>query len=289
MSPPKSQKIHEQQLVDNLFNSQGTYWRDTYKEKDIQGVIYQRRRAVAIKYVDSLSLPRTSKVLEIGCGAGLMTLALAQRGFFVEAIDHSQVMIDLTLQLAKQTSNEKLINAHTGDIHELSYENESFDLVIALGVVPWLRDVNKALHEMLRVTKQGGFVVVTADNVTRASTLFDPLTFPVVAEVRRKVRRKLEGAKLLTSVNLWVNAPPYQRHSPRKFNKMLNEVGLNIIKSTSEGFGPFTFLGYPLFSDLTGIKINQKLQGYADKKYPILRSIGSQYIVLATKPFNAST
>jgi len=288
LSLPNSQKIHEQELVDNLFDNQGTYWRDTYEEKDIQGIIYQRRRAVALKYVESLSLPKTSKVLEIGCGAGLMTLALAKRGFLVEAIDHSQVMVDLTVQIVKQNRLEKSINVHAGDIHELSYENESFDLVIALGVVPWLRDVNKALHEILRVTKRSGFVVLTADNVTRASTLFDPLTFPVVAQVRRKVRRKLEEAKLLTLVNLWVNTPTYQRHSPRKFNKMLNEVGLNIIKSTSVGFGPFTFLGYPLFSDQTGIKINQKLQNYADRGYPFLRSIGSQYIVLATKRSNAS-
>ncbi len=60
------------------------------------------RQTVALSYIDGLSLPKTAHVLEIGCGAGFMTTALAKRGFIVEAIDHSQAMIDLTIEHARQ-------------------------------------------------------------------------------------------------------------------------------------------------------------------------------------------
>jgi 2-polyprenyl-3-methyl-5-hydroxy-6-metoxy-1,4-benzoquinol methylase len=283
LSSRKAQNDHQQKLVDELFATQATYWRDTYKEKDIQGIIYQRRQAVALSYIDGLSLPKSANVLEIGCGAGFITTALAKRGFAVEAIDHAQEMIDLTIEHARQMGIGHRINACTGDIHELSYGNQSFDLIVALGVIPWLHDSQKALTEITRTIAPGGYIVLSMDNVFRATTLLDPLTFPPLARIRIRVKRKLEKAGLLTPWNPWINAPPYRQHSIREFNKSLREAGLTIIKSTSVGFGPFTFFGHRLFSNGAGIKVQQKLQEYADNGYPILRSTGSQYIVLATK------
>ena len=212
-----------------------------------------------------------------------MTTALAKRGFVVEAIDHAQAMIDLTLEHARQTGVENRINACTGDIHELSYEDQSFDLIVALGVIPWLHDYQKALAEITRTTAPNGYIVLSMDNAVRATTLLDPLTFPPLALIRWWVKRKLQRAGLLSSWNPWSNAPPYTQHSIKEFNKNLGEAGLTIMKSASVGFGPFTFFGHRLFPDGMGIKIHQKLQEYADKGYPILRSTGSQYIVLATK------
>jgi len=283
LASSKANKTRQQKLVDELFDNQATYWRDTYKEKDIFGIIYQRRQAAALRYVDGLLLPKTARVLEIGCGAGFMTAALAKRGFTIEAIDHAQGMVDLTLEHARQKGILSQISAYTGDIHELSYETQTFDLIIALGVIPWLHDFRKALTEIIRVAKPGGYVVLTMDNASRATTLLDPKTFPPVAHIRWLIKRKLERARLLSSYNPWVNAPPYSQHSPKEFNKSLCQAGLAVMKSSSVGFGPFTFFGHRLFSDGVGIKIHQKLQEYADSRYPFFRSTGSQYIVLATK------
>lgn len=283
MAQPKEQDDHQQKLVDEFFDTHVTYWKDTYKGEDFDGIIYRQRQAVALSYIDGLSLPRTARVLEVGCGAGLMSTALAKRGFFVEAIDHAQAMIELAQKHARETGMENRINACTGDIHELSYEDRSVDLIVALGVIPWLHDFRKALAEIARVLAPNGYVVLSMDNAVRATTLLDPLTFPVLARIRWFVKRKLEKAGLLSSFNPWSNAPPYSRHSIKEFNKNLREAGLTIMKSTSVGFGPFTFFGHNLFSDGIEIKIQQKLQQYADNGYPILRSTGSQYIVLATK------
>ena len=283
LASSKAQNNRQQKLVDDFFDTHSTYWRDTYKEKDIFGIIYKKRQATALNYIDELLLPKTAHVLEIGCGAGFMTSALAKRGFIIEAIDHSQAMVDLTKEQARQKGILNQINACTGDIHELSYEDQTFDLIVALGVVPWLHDFKKALTEIIRVIKPGGYAVLTMDNILRATTLFDPKTSPPIARIRGLVRSKLERAGLLSSWNPEVNAPPYSQHSPKQFNRSLREAGLTLMKSTSVGFGPFTFFAHNLFSESVGIKIHQRLQEYADRGYPILRSTGSQYIVLATK------
>jgi 2-polyprenyl-3-methyl-5-hydroxy-6-metoxy-1,4-benzoquinol methylase len=283
LAPLEAENSRQQKLVDKFFDTKATYWKDTYKERDIQGIIYQRRQAAALRYIDGLSIPRTSHVLEIGCGAGLLTTALAKRGFAVEAIDHAQAMIDLTVEYARKMGVDTRINACMGDIHELSYEDQSFDLIVALGVMPWLYDFQKALAEITRVTAPNGYVILSMDNMLRATTLLDPLTFPAVSRIRSLLKRKLERAGLLTPWKPWSNATPYRQHSIREFNKNLSEAGITLVKSTSVGFGPFTFFGHPLFSESLGIKIHQKLQDYADNGYPIFRSTGSQYLVLATK------
>ncbi len=283
MSPLNAETNLSQRRVDDLFDTQATYWRDTYQDNDIQGIIYQQRQTAALSYVDGLSLPKSTRVLEIGSGAGYLAVALAKRGFTVEAIDHTQAMVNLTIENAKRTGNLNRINAHTGDVHKLSYPNRSFDLIVALGVIPWLHDFKKALSEIVRVLSPNGHAILTVDNSLRATTLLDPITFPAIAELRRFLRYKLERAGLLTSMNCWKNAPPYRQHSPKKFDQTLVQCGMKVLKSTSVGFGPFTLCGYNLFPGESSIKIQQKLQGYADKGYPILRSSGSQYIVLATK------
>jgi ubiquinone/menaquinone biosynthesis C-methylase UbiE len=201
----------------------------------------------------------------------------------VQAIDHAQAMIDLTLEHATQTGFEKRISACTGDIHELSYGNQSFNLIVALGVIPWLHDYQKALTEVARVIMPDGYIVISMDNALRATTLLDPRTFPPLARIHWLVKRKLERAGLLSSWNPGSNAIPYSQHSPKEFNKNLREANLTVMKSTSVGFGPFTFFGHSLFSEGVSIKIHQKLQQYASRGYPFFRSTGSQYIVLATK------
>ena len=281
MCPSKNDS--RQRLVDKHFDTHANYWKDTYNQKDIFGIIYQRRQSVALGYVDSLSLPKESHVLEIGSGAGFMTVALAKRGFLVEAIDHSQSMVDLTAKEVKREGFDKQVMASVGDAHELSYNDESFDLVVALGVLPWLHDNQRALKEINRVTRFDAFAVLTVDNVSRATTLFDPITFPAVAQIRRKMRRGLQKMGLLSSVDPWVNAPSYRQHSPKEFRSNLFDAGFTIAESSSVGFGPFTLFGHNLFPEWIGVRLDSRLQIYANKKYPLLREAGSQYIALVTK------
>ena len=212
-----------------------------------------------------------------------MTASLAKRGFVIEAIDHAQSMVDLTVEHARQRGILSQISACTGDIHELSYEDQTFDLIVALGVVPWLHDYKQALTEVERVLKPGGYVVLTMDNALRASTLFDPKTSPPVAKIRWILKSKLKRSDLLSSRKTSTDEIAYSQHSPKQFNRSLCEAGLTILKSTSVGFGPFTFFSHNVFSDSLGNKINFGLQKFADRGYPVLRSIGSMYIVLATK------
>jgi 2-polyprenyl-3-methyl-5-hydroxy-6-metoxy-1,4-benzoquinol methylase len=266
----------EQRLVDERFEAESTFWRDTYQRNDALGIINQQRQAAALKYVDQLSLPKTARVLEVGCGAGFLAVALAQRGFRVEAVDHAPAMVELTRRHARETGVNRLIHASIEDVHQLSFEDESFDLVVSLGVINWLHDLRKALAEITRVLKHGEYTVL---NSARAHALLNPLAIPQFESILEGVIPKLRRAVARDPRRV---APPHM-YLPKEINRYLCDANLTIIKGTSVGLGPFRILNHDMFPYQAGVKIQQKLQQYADRGYPILRSAGAQYVVLARK------
>jgi ubiquinone/menaquinone biosynthesis C-methylase UbiE len=269
----------EQNLVRDLFDGSSTFWTQIYQQKDVFAIIHQQRQVIALRYVVELSLPNNTRVLEIGCGSGFMALALAKRGFTVEALDCSREMIKVAQNNAMQTGLDKKIHSTIGDAHNLAFQNQSFDLIIALGVTPWFYDVRKALNEIARVLVHGGYVVLNADNLFRLNQLFDPRRSPFAISSREWVKKKLSRVGSQNSRNV---AHPHG-YTIQKFNAYLHEANLKNIRNTNLGFGPFLLFPHIMFPDRIGVKINQKLQQYADNGFPILRSTGAQYIVLAKK------
>jgi ubiquinone/menaquinone biosynthesis C-methylase UbiE len=272
----KNNNNREQKLVDEHFDAESTFWKDTYQRNDALGIINRQRQRAALKYIDELSLPKNAYVLEIGCGAGFLAIALAQRGFKVEAVDHAPSMVELTQKHTKETSMDSLIHTAIEDVHELSFEDESFDLVVALGVINWLYDLKKALTEINRVLKPGGYAVL---NSARAHALLNPLAIPALESILERGKHKLGR----TATHNPLNVAPSHMYLPKEIDQYLRDVGLKIIKSANVGFGPFRVLNHDMFPYRVGARIQQKLQQYANRGYPILRSAGGQYIVLARK------
>jgi ubiquinone/menaquinone biosynthesis C-methylase UbiE len=271
-------ELIEQTKVRDLFNDSSTFWTKIYQRNDLFAIIHQKRQAIALKYVAELSLPKTSRVLEIGCGSGFMTIALAKRGYTIKTLDCSRAMIRVAQNNANRAGLEKRIQMNIGDVHNLGFQNRSFDLIVALGVTPWLYDLKKALNEIARILTPGGYAVLNGDNIFRLNELFDPWRSPSVVSGREWVKKQLKRG----SQNSRIVAHPH-KYSIQKFNKYLYESKLKNLKSTNLGFGPFLLFSQIKLADGIGVKVNQKLQQYSDNGFPILRSTGSQYIVLAKK------
>ena len=77
-------------------------------------------------------------MLEIGPGAGLLTVELARRGYRVTCIDAAARMLDSAHALCVAEGVGDRVEMVLGDVHALPFPDRSFDLVVAVGVVPWL-------------------------------------------------------------------------------------------------------------------------------------------------------
>lgn len=267
-----------QSAVDAFFQYHSHYWKDIYQEGSLDALIYRERKSAVLTMADGLELPESSPVLEVGCGAGLTTVALAERGYCVDAIDTAQDMLDLTRREALEAGVESQVKTSLNKVQSMSFSSQRFELVIAMGVLPWLKLPGKALVEMSRVLKPGGHLIVTADNHWCLSQMLDPLCFPGLRRFRWKVAELLEEFKLRST-----ERPRMYRHSVQDVDGLLAQACLQKVQGKALGFGPFTLFKQNLLPDRIGIRLHQKLQSLADSQFPGIRSAGTEYVVMARK------
>ena len=94
------------------------------------------------------------KILDIAAGTGSSSRPLVDKGAEVTALDFSHGMIE---QGRKQNKN---INFVQGDALKLPFEDNSFDVTTISFGLRNTSNTDKALKEALRVTKDGGRIVI---------------------------------------------------------------------------------------------------------------------------------
>jgi ubiquinone/menaquinone biosynthesis C-methylase UbiE len=102
------------------------------------------------------------RLLEIGPGTGLFSLPVAERlapGGTLELLDVQQVMLDHTLQRAREAGRDN-VAACCADATRLPYADGTFDGAFMMTVLGEIADQDAALAELRRVLRPGGRLVV---------------------------------------------------------------------------------------------------------------------------------
>jgi SAM-dependent methyltransferase len=118
-------------------------------------VANQRDKVVA------MLAPRAGEnALDIGCGPGLTTQALAQQigaTGKVIGVDIAAPMLAIAL---KRCENLPQVSFSQCDILSMPYENASFDIALATQVYEYVEAIDEALVELARVIRPGGRVLL---------------------------------------------------------------------------------------------------------------------------------
>jgi ubiquinone/menaquinone biosynthesis C-methylase UbiE len=114
-------------------------------------------------YLELIDLPRTAAVLDLGCGTGVVTRAIAARDGFagtVTGVDQSPEFIAAAGRLAANDGLSDRVEFVVGDVHALDLPSGSFDAAVAHTLVSHVRDPLAVLTEAARVIRPGGYVAL---------------------------------------------------------------------------------------------------------------------------------
>jgi ubiquinone/menaquinone biosynthesis C-methylase UbiE len=120
---------------------------------------YERGRATGYhQMIDELEFQlvapyaRGARVLELGCGTGLILARVAE-------IAKEAVGIDLSEGMARR-ARDRGLDVRMGSVCELPFEDEQFDLTYGFKVLAHVSDVEGAIREAARVTRPGGHLLL---------------------------------------------------------------------------------------------------------------------------------
>ena len=131
-------------------------------EENPQRVALARAVAEAIRQV--IPLAGAMRVLEYGCGTGMVSRVLSPHVDKIMAVDTSPRMLEV---LGRKAREEKIGNIEPL-VHDLTRQplpGKDFDLVMSSMTLHHIPDIEALLHQLLAVLKPGGYLAV-ADLVT---------------------------------------------------------------------------------------------------------------------------
>jgi ubiquinone/menaquinone biosynthesis C-methylase UbiE len=209
-------------------------------------------------------------VLDVGIGSGIATQMLAEAGANVTGVDLTDWAVDTTRRrLAAFGLDAEVQQA---DAEQLPFADESFDLVFSWGVIHHSSDMDRALAELVRVTRRGGEVVLMVYH--RRSLFFLVYrSFQRFLPVARRLGLHFEGARAGETDGL------IARHfTVGELREKLERGGLTNV--WIKPYGQDAEL-LPLPRRLR-LPITERLP--QSLKDPILRRLGHQLGVRATRP-----
>ena len=104
------------------------------------------------------------RILDVGCGGGLISEALAKRGATVTGVDASAMSIEVARRHAQQSGLS--VDYRHCLAGQLLAEDERFDVVINAEVVEHVPDQAALINECARLVKPSGILVLATLNRT---------------------------------------------------------------------------------------------------------------------------
>lgn len=171
----------------------------------------------------------TGRVLDVGCGPGVMAPAVRAKGLRFSGIDPADAMLR---RAAAACDGDRGVDLTLGTAEWLPYADQAFGAVVCMGVLERLPDDAHALDEMRRVLRPGGIVVLTVPNRSSPSLAWrDGVFYPLVGWLRSLHR--LRGSSTADEP-----VRGFRRYGRRSLTATFQELGFAVEEVTYCVYNP---------------------------------------------------
>jgi len=147
---------------------------DLYQQIIVSQPFFINCYALYDKLLDKLLKGKKySSLLDVGCGSGVQTVVLASHADQITGIDISEEFLEVAKKRCLHLSN---VHFRVENACQLPFADNSFDGIVSYGdVLSHIIDgYDKALSEMARVTKPGGWITFEVDNKWNFGLIYVP-------------------------------------------------------------------------------------------------------------------
>lgn len=139
-----------------------------------------------VRYWWAARLARGRRALDAGCGLGYGAAMLADAGASaVAAVDIGETVVE-----AARARVPEGVSCHVGDVRELPFDDDAFDLIVCFQVIEHVEGQDRALDELRRVLAPGGLLAISWSN----------------RELEAALRQRWANVRLLRQHNFVANA-----------------------------------------------------------------------------------
>jgi ubiquinone/menaquinone biosynthesis C-methylase UbiE len=213
--------------VDNMTGEEQTWGQSDWSKKLSQQA--EDSREYRHKLYNKVNLKNKKHILDVGCGTGAITrdIALFTSGNVV-GVDIDEIKLH---EAEKNTADLVNVMLKKANVLYLPFENESFDVVVFNIVLTYIKGQQKAINEMVRVTKPDGYVLATLepDYAARIDYPHNPIGPMILRQMEelgadlstgRKLKYLFSNAGLDTEVGMDTDSDfVYSRDDVKLFEK----------------------------------------------------------------------
>lgn len=229
-----------------------------------------RRLRLIGKYIDL----RDKAILDCGCGAGEYVIALFKHSSDVRGLEYNEDKV-------KKFKSKKLRpeSVSVGNIEHMDFRDSRFDFVLLNEVLEHVPNETRALKEIFRVLKKGGFLALFSPNRLypfethrvrlQNSGKFLPHYVPFIPYLPLRL-----GYKIFDY--------PARNYLPGELRKMVTEIGFTVVDHTFiwQTFENISGVMPPVYEFICPLL---RRISFALEKVPLIKKLGVSQVIMAQK------
>ena len=194
------------------------FWDKMSSNYDNQVKKYQQTYTDTIERIKKY-LKKDDIVLDFACGTGITTIQISGFVKEIHAIDISQRMIDIAEEKAEKNEIGNL-KLYKTDLFNGEFEKNSFDVVLAVNILYFLKNAPENISRIYKLLKPGGLFISATDCLGEKISLLNRIKhflsrIGILPFMKMYSISELEDLvtdvdfKIIETANLYDNPPNY--------------------------------------------------------------------------------
>lgn len=255
-------------------------WSNLYDQdqEDMTNYSFRIRRERVVELLDPI-LRQGMRVLDVGCGTGIMAPIVLSKKTHYQGVDLSRNMI---LEAKKRhfgtQTSEASVAFTVADVEGMPFPDAHYDVLLALGLLEYFEDPQRVVDEIVRVVKPGGSIIVSVPNVLCVDAVASALVSPILTTPMSYIRR-LRGRD--TQETKYSN----HKYYPANLDRLFLSRGF---RKSGDIYYNLEAAAYPLrrlFPNLA-LRIKRFIEPY---QHGPLRAFATAYVARFTRTATAET